>query len=260
MRSLQIIDQPSFKKIFRSKFLKLKLQCPEFAAIINKLTERNTAYIVGGYLRDIQLEKESRDIDIIIDLSEVDLDKIVLSMKLQECKKNRMGGYKLLLNGLTVDFWSVETNWAFKNNLVKHSEKYILERIGKGCFYNFDSLVMDIKTFGLNVKSYNDCINSNQLDIIMAGIKYKSLNPTKEANILRAFYLKKKFGFDFTEALYIYMKKQLFSMGAGINSVEKLISVLDKYEKYKTALSTTDIEKFVFDVKHNKAAFSKRWE
>lgn len=262
MLNLQIHDQPGFKKKFRNKFLNTKLQCPEFASFINKLTENNTAFVVGGFLRDIQLGRESRDIDIIIDQDEAELEKAVNSMNLHDCKKNRLGGYKLLLKGLTVDFWSVEANWAFKNRLVKHSEKYILDRIGKGCFYNFDSLVIDIKTLGLNVKSYNSCIEKNMLDILMVGrLKYKNSNPTQEANLVRAFYLKKQFGFDFSEELYIYLKRMIYGMyGSKLKAVEKLLLVLNKYEKYKIIVSPDDIEQFVHEIKFNEAAFSAKWK
>ncbi len=260
MANLFIDDQPGFKKKFRSKFLKTKQQCPEFGTFINKLTENNTAFIVGGYLRDIQIGKESRDIDIIVDVNESDLDIAINKMQLEQCQKNRLGGYKLKLKKITVDFWSIEANWAFKSELVKRSEKYILERIGKGCFYNFDSLVIDIKTLGLNVKSFNDCVSSNQLDILMSKPKYRNLNPTKQANILRAFYLKKQFGFDFSESLFIYLKKQIYRLETnGLNATEQLLKVLDRYEKYKTALTSAEIEKLVIEVKLNKAAFSGRW-
>lgn len=259
--NLKITNQPSFKKAFKRKWISDKLENHKFGMFINKLTEKNTAYVVGGYLRDIQIGKKSRDIDIIVDMEESELDKVVLSMTLSDCKKNRMGGYKLVLGELTIDFWSIETNWAFKNELVKFSEKYILDRIGKGCFYNFDSLVINIKTLVLNVKFFNRCISSNQLDILMAKPTYKSLNPTKEANILRAFYLKKKFNFDYSEALYIYLKRQIFGLsGKSISPLEQLIIKLEKYEKYKEILDATDIEKFMYDVKMNKSIFSGSWE
>ena len=104
------IDNPYlFKKKFKMKFRDTKLHFPEFDSFVSHLTENNTAYVVGGYLRDIQLEKNSRDIDLIIDTDEAGLDRMVFEWKSRSCKKNRMGGYKIRIEGLTVDFWSIRS-------------------------------------------------------------------------------------------------------------------------------------------------------
>lgn len=256
-----IIDISDYKKKFRSKLLKSKQTSPEFARVINALTKRNTAYVVGGYLRDILFEKQSRDIDIIIQATSSELEHLVIELKEQQCSKNRLGGYKLILENITIDFWSIDNNWAFKNNLVKYSDKNILNSLAKGCFYNFDSLVINMQTLELNVRYFNECVINRELDILMSRPKYRNLNPTKEANILRAIYLRKVYEFEFSEKLFEYLKRLILSIPYKEEKLyDRLMFTVAKYDKYQSVISQEDIALFLKEIKHNKIAFSSNWQ
>lgn len=252
MRIKPIKEVTLFKKKFEYRFIKIINLYPSFDELIHHVLKISDAYVIGGFLRDIQIGKNSRDLDLIIDLPEIELDRIVTKLDQSLFKKNRMGGYKLQFDGFDIDFWSIDNNWAFKNNLVKQSDKYYLDGIAKGCFYNFDALVINIKTLELNVKFFNECLVKNELDILMRRPVYQKLNPTREANILRAFYLKKTFGLNFSNTLLNYLNSQIdYIEFKGIDPVKHLLKTLSKYKKYQNLFSEKDIENFVDEIKND---------
>lgn len=148
-----------------------------------------TAYVVGGYFRDFINKKQSRDIDIIVDIENELLINLIENYKFSY-QINRHGGIKITHNNLELDIWNLKNNWAFKNKLVKLNEDDKLNSIVKGCFYNYDALAINLHNFSYNMRLYKDFMESKKLNIVQERSIYKNLNPTIEANILRAFYLK----------------------------------------------------------------------
>tara|TARA_R110002020_G_scaffold436722_1_gene646870 strand:+ start:5440 stop:6162 length:723 start_codon:yes stop_codon:yes gene_type:complete len=193
-----------------------------------------SAYIVGGFFRDFLNNRKSRDVDVIVDISSSKLLNIVA-----ECGNpysiNRHGGIKIQFASIQIDIWSIQDNWAFKNNLVKLNEEDKLNSIAKGCFYNFDSLVINLHNFSYNLRHYNEFINSQKLDILQNSPTYKNLNPTTEANILRAFYIKNRYNCKYTINTYKYLLKKVGSLDdkKSDNAFDRLIVTRGKYIKYQ---------------------------
>lgn len=221
------------KKKFQIAFRHLLDTEPILKKLLFNVFVYGTAYVVGGYFRDLLNNKASRDIDIIIDLDNVKLLDIIAS--LNSCYVvNRHGGIKLQLKNTDVDLWSLEKNWAFKNKLVKLNENDKLTSIAKGCFFNYDSLVINLHNFSYNTRNYNEFCNTNILNILQKSSMYKNLNPTIEANIIRAYYIKQKFNIDFSENLTDYIvKKVLFLSDQYINGIDRIIEIKANYPKYK---------------------------
>lgn len=221
------------RKNLQAKFRTLLNEEPNLRSVLFQILIEGTAYLIGGYVRDVFEGKESRDLDIVVDIPHERLKNIVDA---ENCKKqfNRMDGAKLLLNKINVDIWSFDNNWAFKNELVKRNEKEKLNCLAKGCFYNYDALVVNVSNFSYNIRYYENFIKEKKLDILQKRAIYKNLNPTQEANILRAIFLKKKYGVSYTEHLkdYIYLKMQSLSDVYG-ESIERLMDVKEKYPKYR---------------------------
>lgn len=219
-------------KNLKDKFRTLLNEEANLRSVLFQILIEGTAYLIGGYVRDVFEGKESRDLDIVVDIPHERLRDIVEE---ENCQKqfNRLGGAKLLLKNINVDIWSFDNNWAFKNELVKRNEKEKLHSLAKGCFYNYDALVVNVSDFSYNVRYYETFTEKKELDILQKRTIYKNLNPTQEANILRAIFLKKKYGVSYTEHLkyYIYLKMQSLSDVYG-ESIERLMAVKEKYPKY----------------------------
>lgn len=191
-----------------------------------------TAYVVGGFLRDTLLDKKSRDIDIIV---ESDHDKLISILKNSQLHfdVNRHNGIKIRLNDFNADIWSLQNNWAFKKNLVKLNESDKLNSIAKGCFYNYDSLVINLHNYNYNIRYFSEFCNNNSLDILQKTAAYKNLNPTPEANILRAIYIRQKYNIEYSGNTINYLEEAIRRLEYYYsNPLERLIKVRNDYAKY----------------------------
>lgn len=208
--------------------------------ILYQILSEGTAYLIGGYVRDVFESVNSRDLDIVVDIKKERLREIVDS---DSCIKqfNRFGGAKLKLSSIDVDIWSFDSNWAFKNKLVKLNENEKLNSLAKGCFYNYDALVVNVSKFTYNTKFYESFLEEGKLDILQKRSVYKNLNPTLEANILRAILIRKKHGVSFTMHLKEYVYQKMLSLNDVYgNIVDRLMAVRETYPKY-VSVSAEDI-------------------
>lgn len=244
------INNMDIKKDFHNHFL-LHMDKEGLMPFFYEIFIYGTAYIVGGYFRDFISKKQSRDIDIIVDVKNEILLEIILNSGIKH-QLNRHGGIKLILDNLEVDIWSIENNWAFKNNLVKLNEVDKLNSIAKGCFYNYDALVINLHDFSYNLRYYKDFLETKKLNILQERSVYKNLNPTSEANILRAFYLKEMFRITFTKNTFYYISKKLGHLEDkhGDKYFNKIMEVKLKYPKYAN-LTSDKLKRHLMDFKLN---------
>lgn len=216
----------------QTKFRTLLYEESNLKRVLFQILTEGTAYLIGGYVRDAIENRVSRDLDIVVDIPNEKLRKIVDA---ENCKKhfNRLGGAKLMLDSINVDIWSFDNNWAFKNKLVKLNEKEKLNSLAKGCFYNYDALVVNVSNFSYHIRYYENFVEKKELDILQKRVVYKNLNPTLEANILRAIFLKKKFGISYTGHLKDYLYQKMLSLNDVFgDAIERLMTVKETYPKY----------------------------
>lgn len=233
------------------KFQALYLKEPILKKIMYEIFHYGTAYVVGGYLRDFLNNKESRDVDIIVDVRDIKLIDIIKKIDCQY-SQNRHKGIKLHLGNTTVDLWSLENNWAFKNGLVKLNENDKLNSIAKGCFFNYDALAINLKNYKYNTQYYYDFLNNSTLDILQKTDKYKNLNPTPEANIVRAFYIKERHNIKFSDNLIKYIVLKAVALTDKYNDgLYRIINIKENYEKYQDLDNVKLIRNIISVVREN---------
>lgn len=237
----------NIKKGFYLHFTE-QMKIEAFMDFFYELFISGSAYVVGGYFRDFLLDSKSRDIDIITDISQ---DLLISLIKNSNASYtiNRYGGIKISLQSVELDIWTIDNNWAFKNNLVKLNDNDTLNSIAKGCFYNFDSPVINLHTYNYNLRYFNECINKKELNILQENSVYKNLNPSIEANILRAIYLNKKYNLEFTNNTVNYLLAKIgFIDDKYENPLERLLEIQKQYPKYAT-ITENDILNLFFKLK-----------
>lgn len=246
-----MIDLSDIKESFQMRFQALYLEEPVLKRVIYDIFDYGTAYVVGGFFRDFLNHRESRDVDIIVDIKDKKLIDIIKSINCNYTQ-NRHKGIKLHLRNTTVDLWSLENNWAFKNKLVKLNENDKLNSIAKGCFFNYDALVINLKDYKYNTQYYHDFLKNRTLDILQKTDRYKNLNPTTEANIVRAFYIKKKYDIKFSDNLikYIVLKTVALS-DKYTDGLYRFIKIKENYVKYEELDNVTLIKDIISIVKEN---------
>ena len=252
-----MIAHSDIKESFQMKFLALFIKEPILKKVIYDIFQYGTAYVVGGYFRDFLNNKDSRDVDIIVDIKDIKLIDII---QRTGCKyyQNRHKGIKLDLGGITVDLWSLENNWAFKNGLVKLNDNDKLKSIAKGCFFNYDALVINLKDYKYNAEFYLDFQNNGILDILQKTNRYKNLNPTPEANIVRAFYIKEKYNIKFSENLIKYIVLKTIALTDRYkDGLLRILNVKENYEKYQDLDNVKLIRDIIFLVDESKKTTNK---
>lgn len=149
-----LFEDIDIKKDFRTYFL-MQMGRRNLMPLFHEIFIYGAAYIVGGYFRDFLNNMPSRDLDIIVDIDNKTLVEIITNSKI-DYRENRHGGVKLTTPSLEIDIWCIENNWAFKNHLVRLNDTDKLHSIAKGCFYNYDALVINLNNFSYNLRYYRD--------------------------------------------------------------------------------------------------------
>lgn len=234
----------------KDRFNSLLICEPVLRDIIYEVLTIGGVYILGGYVRDVIYDKENRDLDIIVDISPEQLYSVLNNNKCNDCV-NRLGGVKLRLDHIDVDIWSINNNWAFINNLVKLNENDKLQSIAKGCFYNYDALVVSVPKFLYNIRYYKEFVEKKELDIIQRKSSYKKLNPTVEANIIRATYIKKLYSVSFSDNLRNYLTREILALKDKYGDViNRLMMMKQFYPKYDFVLES-DLKAMIKDLFDN---------
>jgi hypothetical protein len=247
-----LIGENKLKNDFQDYFIQ-KMKDLDFIYFFYNVFTFGTAYIVGGFFRDFINGKSSRDVDIIVDINNEILGEILNELELSY-SINRHGGIKIKLSGLEVDVWSFENNWAFKNKLVKLNEDDKLNSIAKGCFYNYDSLVINLNNFNYNLRYYKEFVETRKLNILQERTLYKNLNPSIEANILRAFYIKHLYGISFSPNTTNYLTSKIGHLWDKYGDpIDRLLKIRESYSKY-SVLERNIIVKYLQELKNESSS------
>lgn len=234
-------DIEKFKLKVYTKFWSLQNENPLFNNFISNIRKDHQIYIVGGFLRDTINKFQSRDIDMVFDIGQEELFSALSDSGLAY-KINRMFGAKVELKDFEADIWTIKNNWAFKSKVIKKNDDRILDSIADGCFFNYDSLVLNVNSGNARIKNYNDCVISKKLDILKKSDVYKERNPTGEANILRALYIKKLFNIEFSDNCLYYLARKVLKIDSNLDEASKKINLVkNKYPKYQLNLDDRDV-------------------
>lgn len=226
-----LINDNDFKKV-DEYFTKLSYESKEIKNLLESLKKYGELILLGGAIRDILIKDDNpRDIDLIIDTNKNldanrEIDKIL--DKYTACQKNRFGGYKLNIDGIEFDIWTMDNHWAFKNKLLTRK----IDNLKYSTFLNFDSIWYNLYNKERNNKYeytfFNDCIKNNQINIISNKKELVELNPTKDINIVRILNIKNEWNLDIGDSVKKYVNSWV---GANNNWVDELYYAQIKHYK-----------------------------
>lgn len=221
-----------FERIRKENLLFNKIITELLAEKGRRKDRKVDVYVVGGFIRDAYYKKNSRDIDLMVDMENrrlhdfIDRSRCIYTI-------NRHGGMKLYVDSIIVDIWTLEENWAFRSNSVIQREDAMLASIALGCFYNYDSLVLRLTDGRYNFKNFEKFCVSRELDIL-EGANYQARNPMLEANILRAYYIKKKYSAFFSQRVKKYIFEEIVNLDLmGYDVWNRIAHYRNNYPKYK---------------------------
>lgn len=238
-----------FKQEVIKAFESIARHNPSLYKFVYEATTSDSVFIIGGFLRSVVNKEKPRDLDLIFNMSNESLSNYIDKWKLP-FSKNKFGGFKVDFKNIVIDIWTSEANWAFKTKVVDIGDDYILSKVAQGTFFNYDSLVFDLKTQRVNVAQYNECVKSERLDIIRKDDNYSQKNPGKIANVARAFRIRRKSGLHFSENLCRYIYDEFVELGIYdadrmVNYIYDFVSI-KQTEKYRELTDKETIRSYVY--------------
>jgi len=227
----QFINQSHIETV-RDYVSNLRMTDEQVDRLLSNLERYGDLILIGGAVRDLAFNKrQPRDFDIIINTDCLNLDDAFSGFTFSN---NRFGGYKLFLNEIEFDVWSIGNNWAFKEKILKLS----FQNLTQGTFYNIDSIVLNLTNGDWEAKNFIDAIENRILDIVLDEYQTK-LNPTPEINIVRALVLQRQYNLDFSPRVVQYIRQWLSTTQKPLNDIKKAST---KHYRRKNYISNDEIE------------------
>ncbi|MCC3647427.1 hypothetical protein JGK52_12240 [Cytobacillus oceanisediminis] len=194
-----MLDTSTIKNEASKGFYKFVKQNPKVGHFLEQIQEYGELIVLGGALRDFSFNQIPRDIDIMVNTVETDFDDI---MNMYDYRKNRFGGYNVLIDNIELDVWSIKDNWAFKNRYYDASFK----NVTKGAFFNIDAIALNLDTGDIDADKFSETLKNRMLDINL-DLSYIDSNPNPEKNVVRAFRLRKKWKLEFSKSVQSYCQR-----------------------------------------------------
>lgn len=124
--------------------------------------EEYSPIIIGGFIRDSIDNKDSRDIDIILNYFDSSVIEKVIKNNDFKYRKNCFNGYKIIIDSIDIDIWCINDHNLFKQGI--YSSEF--DNIKETTFINYDSLVYDLKNKKLDIKYYLEFLSSNTINFV----------------------------------------------------------------------------------------------
>lgn len=137
----------------------------EFIGFLSDAVPDGNIYLFGGMLRDIALMGVlgfSSDIDLVVDGS---WDACVGYLELRGARKNKFGGYRLVIAGWPVDIWDAKETWAIKQGHVAYNG---ISSLTDTTVLNWDAILMNWRTKNIVARNgYLADLGDRRLDVVL---------------------------------------------------------------------------------------------
>jgi len=154
--------------------------------MLKNISQWTDVYIFSGVIRNFLLGfKENRDMDVVV----LDMDAVnVYAEEIQrgDISRNSFGGYKVKVDGITIDIWALENTWG----IVEKNMRRTPYSLARTAFFNFSSIVYDLnrKVF-IFENDFCFFLRTNAMDVVFTE------NPNITLCILNTIYYAKKYKF-----------------------------------------------------------------
>lgn len=170
------------------------------------LAEFGQFVVIGGVVRDLHFENARRfrsDVDFVCaPESIVEFERFIVGLR---AKKNRFGGYGILLEHGKIDIWPLERTWAATEG---HISVRGLDDLLRCTFFDWDAVIYDPCQNRLNrIDGYFQRTAKRVLDVNLAE------NPNPAGNAVRALRYARRWNASFTPALALHVMRQINDEG-----------------------------------------------
>ena len=113
------------------------------------MSRETSVYLFSGIIRNFFLKRtEVRDIDIVISTN-INIESYFHGY---EIRKNSFGGYKITVDGVNIDLWTLDTAWPFQ---YQKTLPFNLEKsIPLTAFFNFSAITYSFNSHKFHATSH----------------------------------------------------------------------------------------------------------
>ncbi|MDP2283769.1 MAG: hypothetical protein Q8L06_06485 [Pseudohongiella sp.] len=137
----------------------------EFLDLVSAAMPDGDVYLFGGVLRDLALYGKKgfkSDIDLVV---EGDWSDLVSYIEHLGARKNKFGGYRLLVGDWPVDIWNARDTWAIKHSHVKYTG---ITSLLETTVLNWDAVLMNWRTGNFLARSdYLETLRKRMLHVVL---------------------------------------------------------------------------------------------
>lgn len=151
----------------------------DFLNLIADATMNGDVYLFGGLLRDLALFGKkgfNSDIDIVV---EGNWQNLIPFLEHLGAKRNKFGGYRLIVDAYPVDIWNARETWAIRQGQVPYSG---IASLTDTTVLNWDAILMNWRTKNFIFREhYFEEIAGRFLDVVLME------NPNPKGMAVRVF-------------------------------------------------------------------------
>lgn len=211
------MNTEEISKIVERKWNELKNKGTNHEKFLSRLEQMKDIEIgiFGGAVRDWVLNKEPKDIDIVINIPGKEYDKF---LQVYHFDKNKFNGNIIRIGNTTFDIWKIEDTYAFKSGQFNPSWSNLTRSVP----FNIDSVVSVLynKTYQY---LFLEGIQSKTIEFVNREIR----NPDKISDRANKFARKYEFELDNEIQIYIERNKRKSILGSIEQQEENMISSND---------------------------------
>jgi hypothetical protein len=132
---------------------------------LSDILSDGNVYLFGGILRDLAIFGKAgyeSDIDIVVDGT---WRNIASLLHQYDAKRNKFGGFRIIIDDIPIDIWHAESTWAITNGHVPYRD---ISSLTNTTILSWDAILMNWKSKQfVFIKNYFDHIHSRTLDIVL---------------------------------------------------------------------------------------------
>lgn len=194
--------------------------------LVGCVSEQVQLYVFSGIIRNFLLGfLDNRDLDFVA----IDTYKVRIPLSLLRnvsIKKNKFNGYKLVTNGLTIDWWDIERTWG----IMKEGMKGTVYSLLNTAFFNFSAIAFDYKKNRFVISDdFCKFFSTRTMEVVYAK------NPRIETCIVNSLYYADFYEFAIGESLRKWIVKN-YNPGLDFEAAQ-----MSRFQRvyYQTALIKT---------------------
>lgn len=168
---------------------------PQLTDFIDKLFDTNKyeVGVFGGAARDWYLDREPKDIDLVVSCSKFDFEQLVINFPVT---KTLFGGYKFEICGVKFDMWRFQDSFVFLTGEKQASWQNLVESV----LFNIDAIIVTLSG-KIYEAGFKESLRTKTIDL------YTTTSPRSEIFILkRALRFLKKYRFKPTDRMSLFLK------------------------------------------------------